>query len=290
MKALDKDRRNRYQTARGLAADLGRYLDNLPVEAVPPSTSYRLRKFISRHRGWIAAATMIALTLLLGIVVSVWQAYRAINAERLAREQMQIARRALRDVEVANQRVRLERAQALSANGSFLMAVKRYDLAFAQFEAATEVDSESSHLNNNFAWFLANCPDGAYANPQRAVQLALKAVELVPDEGTFWNTLGVSYYRAGQYTSSIRALERSTELFGDDGVGFNTMFLAMAHWRLGHHSQALQLYETALGWIRDNRVTDDELLRFLRETAVVLQQPAPELPDAHEDTASQASQ
>ena len=206
-----------------------------------------------------------------------WQAIRATNAERVAREQMAIARQALRDVEVANDQSRRNRAQALSANGSFLMAVKRYDLALQQFEAAWDVDPESAHLNNNFAWFLATCPDTQYANPQRAVELALKAVELVPDEGTFWNTLGVCYYRAGRYTSAIESLERSTELFGNAGVGFNAMFLAMAHWRLGHQQDALQKYETALRWMRDNSVVDEELSRFLQETAVVLQQPVPEL-------------
>lgn len=280
MKALEKDRRNRYQTARGLATDLDNYLNNRPVEAVPSTRSYRLRKFISRHRGWIAAVMLLGLTLVLGTVVSVWQAIRATNAERVAREQMAIARQALRDVEIANNQSRRNRAQALSANGSFLMAVKRYDLALQQFEAAWEVDPESAHLNNNFAWFLATCPDTQYANPQRAVQLALKAVELVPDEGTFWNTLGVCYYRAGQYTSSIESLERSTELFGNAGVGFNAMFLAMAHWRLGHREDALKKYDTALHWMRENSVVDEELTRFLQETAVVLQQPPPELPKA----------
>ena len=85
MKALDKDRSRRYQTARGLAEDVNRYLGNLPVEAGPASATYRFRKFVSRHRGLIAAASLIILALVLGTVVSVWQAIRATNAERLAR-------------------------------------------------------------------------------------------------------------------------------------------------------------------------------------------------------------
>ena len=58
------------------------------------------------------------------------------------------------------------------------------------------------------------------------------------------------------------------------------MFLAMAHWRLGHHEDALQKYHTALRWMQDNAVVDEELARFLQETAVVLQQPIPVLPKA----------
>src|SRR5712675_2712682 len=45
MKALEKDRRRRYETANGLVADLRRYLDHEPVEAGPPSPWYRLRKY-----------------------------------------------------------------------------------------------------------------------------------------------------------------------------------------------------------------------------------------------------
>ena len=165
MKALDKDRQRRYQTARGLAEDVNRYLGNLPVEAGPPSATYRFRKFVRRHRGLIAAASLIVLTLVLGTVISVWQAIRATNAEQVARQQMVIASNALRAADLANQQSRRNRAQALSANGSFLMAVKKYDLALQQFQAAIQVDPDSPHLNNNFAWFLANCPDRPFRQP-----------------------------------------------------------------------------------------------------------------------------
>src|SRR5437870_7301795 len=50
MKALDKDRRRRYETANGLARDIERYLHDEPVEACPPSTAYRLNKFVRRNK------------------------------------------------------------------------------------------------------------------------------------------------------------------------------------------------------------------------------------------------
>ena len=68
MKCLDKDRERRYQTANDLAFDLERYLADLPVEASPPSAAYRLRKFLRRHRGPVAAASLTFLALAGGII------------------------------------------------------------------------------------------------------------------------------------------------------------------------------------------------------------------------------
>src|SRR6185436_17850084 len=50
MKALEKDRNRRYETANGLATDVQRYLTDEPVQACPPSTGYRLRKFIRKNK------------------------------------------------------------------------------------------------------------------------------------------------------------------------------------------------------------------------------------------------
>jgi WD40 repeat protein/serine/threonine protein kinase len=82
MKCLEKDRVRRYETANGLGADLQRFINNEPVAARPPSTSYRFRKFVRRNRAIVAAATSVALVLALGTCVSTWQAIRATRAER----------------------------------------------------------------------------------------------------------------------------------------------------------------------------------------------------------------
>jgi len=82
MKCLEKDRRRRYETASELALDVQRYLANEPVQARPPSRLYRCQKFVRRNRGILAAAAGIALTLIAGTAVSLWQAVRATHAER----------------------------------------------------------------------------------------------------------------------------------------------------------------------------------------------------------------
>ena len=84
MKSLEKDRSRRYDTANGLARDIERYLRDEPVEASPPSVVYRLRKLLRKHRGSVAAVAAVAIVLLLGTVVSTWQAVRAKSAEQRA--------------------------------------------------------------------------------------------------------------------------------------------------------------------------------------------------------------
>lgn len=86
MKCLEKDRTRRYETTRGLAADLQRYLNQEPVLARPQSTAYRLHKAMRRHRTGFAAAASILLAIVAGSTISVWQALRATNAEQVAEQ------------------------------------------------------------------------------------------------------------------------------------------------------------------------------------------------------------
>jgi eukaryotic-like serine/threonine-protein kinase len=67
-KCLEKDRARRYETANGLAVDIQRYLNNEPVVARPPSTGYRLRKFVRRNKGPVLASGFVLLTLVVGII------------------------------------------------------------------------------------------------------------------------------------------------------------------------------------------------------------------------------
>jgi serine/threonine protein kinase/WD40 repeat protein len=87
MKAMDKERARRYQTAEALALDLRRHLDNQPVTAAAPSAGYLFGKFVRRHRAGLAAATTVFLLLVCGAVVSLWQAAVARQNARDAREQ-----------------------------------------------------------------------------------------------------------------------------------------------------------------------------------------------------------
>jgi len=88
MKALEKDRNRRYETAIGLASDVIRYLADEPVQACPPTAAYRLRKLARRHRGPVLAASLVIMALVVGIVgttVGLVRAERRAEGERRAK-------------------------------------------------------------------------------------------------------------------------------------------------------------------------------------------------------------
>jgi WD40 repeat protein/tRNA A-37 threonylcarbamoyl transferase component Bud32 len=84
MKALEKDRTRRYETANGFAADILRHLNDEPVEASPPTAGYRMRKLVRRHRRALFVSTAFVGLLVAGVVVSSWLAIQAVAAKREA--------------------------------------------------------------------------------------------------------------------------------------------------------------------------------------------------------------
>ena len=61
MKALEKDRTRRYESASDLASDIQRFLQNEPVKAGPPSATYRLKKFVRRNQMPVAISAVLAM-------------------------------------------------------------------------------------------------------------------------------------------------------------------------------------------------------------------------------------
>ncbi|MCA9238587.1 MAG: WD40 repeat domain-containing protein, partial [Planctomycetales bacterium] len=100
MKAIEKDRGRRYETATALAADVQHYLNDEPVTACPPSTAYRLRKFARRNKvRLIATAAMLAMVIV-GLFVSTSLVARQRDAaERSARREANAARQAQQRLE-----------------------------------------------------------------------------------------------------------------------------------------------------------------------------------------------
>ena len=91
MKALEKDRTRRYETANGLAVDLQNYLSDEPVSARPPSASYTVSKFLRKHSALVAATSTIFLLLIVGIAATSWLWLVAEDARRDAKSSEELA-------------------------------------------------------------------------------------------------------------------------------------------------------------------------------------------------------
>jgi len=92
MKALEKDRDRRYEAVSSLARDVNHYLHGEPVEACPPSASYKLRKFLGKHKGPAIAASLIVILLVAGIIGTTWGLVSARRERDEADQQAAIAR------------------------------------------------------------------------------------------------------------------------------------------------------------------------------------------------------
>ncbi len=113
MKCLEKDRTRRYPTANALAVDVQHYLDNEPVSARPPSTVYRLQKFVVRNRVIVTASTAVILVLLGAAVMGSWLAVRARQAER---EESRLRQEAVRALQRAAEQGRRAEREAEDAS------------------------------------------------------------------------------------------------------------------------------------------------------------------------------
>ena len=120
MKAMDKDRTRRYETAGALAADVQRHLSDEPVEASPPSVAYRFGKFARRHTGVLIATGAVAVALVGGLALATVgllqarrEAIRAQDAEQDALEQRDAAQRAEKDAVAARDEAREAQEDAM---------------------------------------------------------------------------------------------------------------------------------------------------------------------------------
>lgn len=121
LKALAKDRRQRYATVQGLALDLQRFLDREAVLARPPAAWYRFRKLLHRHRVGFAATSAVLLALMVGLGTSTWLYLREREALRVQRQ----LREEAEDAAKITQAVYLARDNGLEAANALLAEIER---------------------------------------------------------------------------------------------------------------------------------------------------------------------
>ncbi len=127
MKALDKERSRRYETANGLALDVQRYLSGEAVLAAPPSQAYRLRKFVRRNRAPVIAASLLLLTLLAGMIGTSYGLYRANESAKLEGAAKIDAQEKRAEAELQRTRAEERERQAIDAVNQFGAAVANND-------------------------------------------------------------------------------------------------------------------------------------------------------------------
>ena len=180
-------------------------------------------------------------------------------------------------------RYRGQLARSHYSVGNVQAVAGRWAEAQAAFHKALAVPVEPIHssqglgypafapsVHNDLAWLLATCPDEKIRDANQAVVWAKKAVEGEP-RPSYWNTLGVANYRAGNFKDSLTALDKSMSLT-KGGDGFDWFFVAMAHWRLDNRVEALNWYGKAVDWMEKRQPQNAELRRFRMEAAELLKQ------------------
>ncbi len=240
MKALEKERSRRYETANGFARDLQRYLADEVVEARPTSTTYRLRKFFRRNKGLVRAVAAVFLLLVAGIVGTSWGMLRADRARREA-EDARIAEAAERQRAVAAAAAEKEAKETAQEREAETRAV--LDFVERKIFGAARTEAEGG------------------LGPEITLRRAIEAAVLFVDQGfdkqplikaRLRMALGTSFYFLGDgkaaadqygkartiYTSQLGPDHRDTLRSIDN--------LANAYASQGRQSEALKLREEAV--------------------------------------------
>jgi eukaryotic-like serine/threonine-protein kinase len=244
MKALEKDRSRRYETATGFARDIQRYLDGDPVEVGPPSAAYRLRTLARKHRAALALAATFLAVLAAATVISTWQAARALRAEAATRTERD--RALMAEVQA---RAEADKAQRSAAESEAVRKFLENDLL-----AAARPEGQEGGLGKD-----ATIHQAVDAVRPRIAE-AFKDQPVI--EAAVRTTLGATYDYLGEYDSAIQELQRAVELrqsrLGPDHPDTleSRSRLADAYLDARRTAEALKLYEATLN-LRKSKLGPD---------------------------------
>ncbi len=252
MKALEKERNRRYETANGFAQDIQRYLADEPVQACPPSAWYRLRKFVRRKKTTLAVAACVVLALA-GVAGGIGWAVRdhaareeVIERQRLAREE-QIERQRLAREDALDQTVErtLEETGPLIEEGKWpeaLAAVERADKLLA---AAGRTERPPRLLELRKALSMAEHLEEINRPPIRDLKANVIGSSGKETKETNQNQLNPFEEVLRQERLADAAFARA---FRELGIDIDALAPAAAAGRIGHHSIRAALVKALDEW------------------------------------------
>ena len=247
MKAIEKDRSCRYESANGLARDVGRFLAHEPVRARPLSVGYRVQKYARRHRVMLRVVGTIIFALFGASVVSIEQAMIARRAQDRAEEaraeEMKMRQRAVAEAERANAAELKARAQRLIAlREAYAADMMLCDKALAEgnLREARELldrhrptDGETDLRGWEWRWLWSACRSGALYELAEADSRALTAFWLHGGEtvATYHDSGGVRLWTQGGH--QMIELQEKTSLDEENKplrwrLSSNTGFMAVS--------------------------------------------------------------
>ncbi len=231
MKALEKDRDRRYESANALAADVQRYLDDLPVEACPPSAGYRLRKFARRNQAALMTISLVTIALLVGTGVSAWQAVEAHRARQLADANLNLALRAVQDTVLRiEQEPRLLEADFLDLRKGLLASAVPFLESIAEQKSGDAlIEADRAAAFQRLGKLRAEMEDhvGAQVDYETAREILRHLVGLYPRVLIHRQKLALthrelanSYSQLGRHSNAITELEAAFQILTDLATEF----------------------------------------------------------------------
>lgn len=227
MKALEKDRNRRYETANGLAEDIRRHLSDEPVSAGPPSTGYRVRKFVRRNRAAVIAGSVISAVLVLGVAGTTSGMLWALAERRDAIE----ARTAESEAkETAEENASLARQEAERATAAEQQARDTLQDLETEHDAKLQALKEAEQISE-FLISILQSPDPSKDGLEVRVidlldnaekKLDTELAELSTQQARLQSTLAATYHALGVQSRAIPLAEKALYTFkttlGEDDV------------------------------------------------------------------------
>lgn len=154
-----------------------------------------------------------------------------------------------------------------------LQAVQLWRSLLMQQQMMDEVLPAHASNLNDLAWLLVMESPGTPEQLAQAGSLAEEAVQIVPEMGPYWNTLGIAYYRQQEYYKAIRTLSQSINLADDGGNAFDFYYLALANHALGYSKPSRDWLEHAETWAGQHPELASPLQKIQHEVTQVLDLP-----------------